>query len=308
MHVLTRLYVSTRLRTGFPSTNWFINIPKTALLAATLRHAEDIYVVSTLCLRATSILPNHDLHKKSKEDNINSPLLAVFVQVDGSPLDRFLRPITVQLPYVNNVNISNPACLAVQHGNSSDAWRWSRATCRFVRSTPTYVVCRCTHPGIYAAMTDMYDESWDPGERPVILMNMASYIGCSVSALLCLFSFLMLVYLRTSSQTALIHKNFAVAIVCSQLSFMSGINRFQHKLLCHAFAVCLHYFFLATFQWLLNAAFNLYIVITYAVHSHGEHTDGGSQYRYYVLGWVQPAVIVGAFVGIYTDDYYATDM
>ncbi|KAK2189699.1 hypothetical protein NP493_99g02003 [Ridgeia piscesae] len=118
-------------------------------------------------------------------------------------------------------------------------------------------------------------------------MNMASYVGCSVSALLCLFSIIMLVYLRTSSQTASIHKNFAVAIVCSQLSFMIGINRFQHKLLCHAFAVCLHYFFLAAFQWLLNAAFNLYIVITYAVHSHGEQTDGGSQYRYYVLGWGQ---------------------
>ncbi|KAK2189700.1 hypothetical protein NP493_99g02004 [Ridgeia piscesae] len=51
---------------------------------------------------------------KSKEDNINTPLLAVSVQVGASPFGRFLRPITVQLPYVNNFNISNPVCLSLQ--------------------------------------------------------------------------------------------------------------------------------------------------------------------------------------------------
>lgn len=49
-------------------------------------------------------------------------------------------------------------------------------------------------------------------------------------------------------------------------------------------AVLFHYFFLATFSWLMNEAFNLYIVITYAAHSHGDQ-EGGSQWRYYILGW-----------------------
>ncbi len=49
-------------------------------------------------------------------------------------------------------------------------------------------------------------------------------------------------------------------------------------------AIMFHYFFLATFSWLMNEAFNLYIVITYAAHSHGDH-EGGSQWRYYILGW-----------------------
>jgi hypothetical protein len=50
-------------------------------------------------------------------------------------------------------------------------------------------------------------------------------------------------------------------------------------------AIAFHYFFLATFSWLMNEAFNLYIIITYAAHSHGEHTEGGSQWRFYILGW-----------------------
>ena len=34
---------------GLPSTNWFINIPKTALLAATLRHAAGKQLASPRC-------------------------------------------------------------------------------------------------------------------------------------------------------------------------------------------------------------------------------------------------------------------
>lgn len=57
-------------------------------------------------------------------------------------------------------------------------------------------------------------------------------------------------------------------------------------------AVCLgaalhtHYLFLSTFAWLMNEAFNLYTVVTYAAHAHGsEQTEGGSLWRYYVIGW-----------------------
>ena len=99
-----------------------------------------------------------------------------------------------------------------------------------------------------------------------------------LSNVFCLFFF------STSSQTALLHKHFAIAIVCSQLCFMFGITQYKHKLVCHAFAIALHYFFLASFSWLMNEAFNLYIVITYAAHSHGE-SESNSQWRYYILGW-----------------------
>ena len=55
--------------------------------------------------------------------------------------------------------------------------------------------------------------------------------------------------------------------------------------LCQVFAVALHYFFLANFSWLMNEAFNLYIVITYSSHAHGQQNDSGSLVRYYILGW-----------------------
>jgi len=51
------------------------------------------------------------------------------------------------------------------------------------------------------------------------------------------------------------------------------------------FAICMHYFFLANFSWLMNEAFNLYIVITYSSHAHDGHNESGSMLRYYILGW-----------------------
>lgn len=55
--------------------------------------------------------------------------------------------------------------------------------------------------------------------------------------------------------------------------------------ICHIFAIALHYFFLATYSWVMNEAFNLYIVITYSTHNPSDLNDSGSMIRYYVLGW-----------------------
>ena len=41
-----------------------------------------------------------------------------------------------------------------------------------------------------------FNLQWDKGEIPNILMDYPSYVGCALSALLCLISAVMLVYLR----------------------------------------------------------------------------------------------------------------
>jgi latrophilin 2 len=57
------------------------------------------------------------------------------------------------------------------------------------------------------------------------------------------------------------------------------------QIVCQISSVLLHYSFLATYSWLMNEAFNLYIVITYSAHSHSEPNESGGQVRYYFLGW-----------------------
>ena len=61
---------------------------------------------------------------------------------------------------------------------------------------------------------------------------------------------------------------------------------FLFQIICHVFAVLIHYFFLATYAWLMNETFNLYTSVTYSAHAaHGDMSDAGSFLRYNVLGW-----------------------
>jgi hypothetical protein len=62
--------------------------------------------------------------------------------------------------------------------------------------------------------------------------------------------------------------------------------------------------FLVVFAWLMNEAFNLYITITYAAHQSGPVNDQGSQWRFYLLGWLLPAVVVVVLLLSFSDTYY----
>ena len=61
----------------------------------------------------------------------------------------------------------------------------------------------------------------------------------------------------------------------------------------------------------MNEAFNLYTVVTYAAHAHGsEQTEGGSLWRYYVIGWGARALGVsgGASAGVITLIYISVSL
>ncbi|XP_014771943.1 cadherin EGF LAG seven-pass G-type receptor 1 isoform X1 [Octopus bimaculoides] len=265
------------------------------------------------------VLPNH-FFKRTKENNINTPVVALYLHIEKEKItENLTSPVIISLPYLDTFNISNPECVRLRPSTNNrvfNQWtmttgeknRWLRDNCYIIRDHFRSGVCACHMQGVYAITTDMYNDNWDKGEKRPNLMNVASYIGCSVSAALCLISFGMLTYLRTSSSTAALHKNLSLCIVFSQVVFMVGIDKYDYKIVCQVFAILLHYFFLATYSWIMNEAFNLYIVITYSAHSHRDSNESGSLMRYYIIGWIFPAVLVGAFVGSHGETYYAPDM
>ncbi|VDI57656.1 latrophilin 2 [Mytilus galloprovincialis] len=258
-------------------------------------------------------LPTHEYKSKNKEDNVNTPVIAVYIHANGGMpfVNNLSTPIILNFPILNSFNISNPECVRVRHegnnGTQKYIWTWLSDDCKVEHFDVKSVVCHCRRPGVFAATTDMYNVNWDKGYRRPILMNVASYLGCLASALMCLATLVVHLYYKTTSCTASLHKNLSVSIIFSQL-FMCGIDLYDYKIVCQISSVLLHYFFLSTYSWLMNEAFNLYIVITYSAHSHGELNESGGQVRYYFLGWVIPGILVGAFIGSQGDGYYAKDM
>ncbi|XP_062603482.1 adhesion G protein-coupled receptor L2-like [Saccostrea cucullata] len=257
-------------------------------------------------------LPNHA--GKSKEDNVNSAILALYIHnTENYTPYNLSTPIRYHAAYLDTFNISNAECVRIEHPNrnksSQSQWFWSRDQCILVSDTGGEGYCECYMPGVFALITDMYNVNWDRGIKRPILMNIASYAGCALTTVMCLVSIIIHVRFRSSTTTASLHKNLAASIVIGQVVFMAGIDKYDNPVICHIFAILLHYAFLSNFSWLMNEVFNQYIVITYAAHSHSDQlTDNGSMIRYYVLGWLFPGVLVGAFVGSQGESYYAKDM
>ncbi|XP_048760884.1 adhesion G protein-coupled receptor L2-like isoform X2 [Ostrea edulis] len=256
-------------------------------------------------------LPNHE--GKNKEDNINTAILALYIHnSEYYGLFNLTNPIRYHAAYLDTFNISNAECVKIEHPNRNSSshgqWEWSR-DCILVADTGHEGYCECYVPGVFALTTDMYNVNWDRGIKRPILMNIASYAGCALTTVMCLVSLIIHIKFRSSTTTASLHKNLAASIAIGQIVLMAGIDKYDHPMLCHIFAILLHYAFLSNFSWLMNEAFNQYIVITYAAHSHSDQlADNGSMIRYYVLGWLFPGVLVGAFVGSQGETYYAKDM
>ncbi|KAK3761610.1 hypothetical protein RRG08_040305 [Elysia crispata] len=301
---------------GRPARNaGFVKLSKEAILSTNTSGLSVFFGISTFRYKSLSLmLPTHEISLRSKNARVNTPILALYFHMQPLSEDTHVEisnltsPIIVQLPILNTFNISNPYCVRLRHGHGRKKFRWTRAACRLTHYTGRSGICACSRPGVYAITTDMFDDNWDKGDKRPHLMNFASYFGCTMSAMMCLMVCGVHTYLRTSTSTAALHRNLSVSVALSQLVFMFGINQYESPTVCQVFAILLHYFFLATYSWLMNEAFNLYIVITYSAHNPSDITDAaGSMIKYYILGWVLPAIGVGIFVGT-IDNYRADDM
>jgi len=76
------------------------------------------------------------------------------------------------------------------------------------------------------------------------------------------------------------------------------------KTICNMFGILNHYMLFVVFAWLMNEAFNLYITIIYAAHQSSPINDHGSQWRFYLLGYLFPAILVLILLLTKSKDYY----
>lgn len=110
---------------------------------------------------------------------------------------------------------------------------------------------------------------------------------------------------RTKTTTTSVHKNLCISICLSQILVMISLTRFNYdKLVCQVFGLLNHYMQFVVCAWLMNEAFNLYITITYAAHQSSPLNDSSSTWRFYLLGWAVPAIVVSALLLSKSNFYY----
>ncbi|XP_038061867.1 adhesion G protein-coupled receptor L3-like isoform X2 [Patiria miniata] len=243
-----------------------------------------------------------------KEDNVNSVVIATRVHLkdNGIVFSNTSDPISYVMKYKMTLNISNPECVTLVTNPNPHDWAWTGSGCEVTESDSEHAQCSCSHLGIFAVTTDMYDVNWDPGEPPHFYLTVASYIGILVSLSLFTTSMAVFIYLRCETDTVAVHRNLGIAMICLQLCYFIGITRDENETVCKVFAIAIHFFVLSTFAWICNEAFNLYMEVVNSIHADTQ--PQGNMLRYYIIGYVFPAVLVGAVVKIKWDTYFSPDV
>ncbi|XP_073252173.1 adhesion G-protein coupled receptor D1-like isoform X2 [Porites lutea] len=138
---------------------------------------------------------------------------------------------------------------------------WSSEGCTLLNESSTErTVCSCNHLTNFAVLMQ-YKPVQNPKEHETSL-SIITYIGCALSLIgEVMVVIIYVVFMKFRAEGIQIRINLAAALFLAQVVFLSGINATINRLACVSVAVLLHYFYLASFGWMLLEGVYLYIMV-----------------------------------------------
>ncbi|KAM7434431.1 hypothetical protein ABFA07_015464 [Porites harrisoni] len=138
---------------------------------------------------------------------------------------------------------------------------WSSEGCTLLNESSTErTVCSCNHLTNFAVLMQ-YKPVQNPKEHETYL-SIITYIGCALSLIgEVMVVIIYVVFMKFRAEGIQIRINLATALFLAQVVFLSGINATINRLACVSVAVLLHYFYLASFGWMLLEGVYLYIMV-----------------------------------------------
>ncbi|XP_031803649.1 adhesion G protein-coupled receptor E3-like [Sarcophilus harrisii] len=164
---------------------------------------------------------------------------------------------------------------------------WSTKNCNLIESNKTHTRCNCTHLSSFAVLMDLQQQDED------YVLTVITYVGLSLS-LLCLFlailTFLLCHTIQNTSTS--LHLQLSLCLFLANLLFLIGIKQTKIKVLCSIIAGLLHYFYLASFTWLLLEGLHLFLTARNLMVANYSRVNHSLRKVMYPLGYGIPAVIV----------------
>lgn len=168
-----------------------------------------------------------------------------------------------------------------------------------VNTTATTTTCSCTHLTSFAILMDVSGNVGEFSGRLASALDVVSTIGCAISIVcltLCVAVFTFFRNLYNARNT--IHRNLCICLLFAELIFVVGIDRTGNQTGCSVIALLLHYFFLASFCWMLLEGYQLYMMLIQVFEPNKTRI-----FLYYVLCYGCPAVITAVSASIRWQDY-----
>ena len=95
-----------------------------------------------------------------------------------------------------------------------------------------------------------------------------------------------------------IHRNLCLCLLIAELTFVIGIDRTASRAGCGVVAILLHFFFTASFCWMLLEGYQLYMMLIQVFEPSKTRL-----LLYYIFCYGFPAVLVAVTAGVAWDNY-----
>ncbi|XP_067467441.1 adhesion G protein-coupled receptor B2 isoform X5 [Thunnus thynnus] len=250
------------------------------------------YVIGAILYRTLGVI----LPAPNPPAVINSKILTVTVRPEPQPSEPM---VVVELSPLFN-GTSDPQCVVWDYGNpEAGAENWGTEGCQTLASTTVHTKCLCSRISTYAVLAQ---QAKDPDMGPTSMPSVPLMVGCGVSctALLILLLIYAAFWRYIRSERSIILVNFCLSILASNLLILVGQSQTLSKSLCTVTAAFLHFFFLASFCWVLTEAWQSYLAVI------GKMRSRLIRKRFLCLGWGLPALVVAVSVGFTRARGYGT--
>ncbi|XP_047125908.1 adhesion G-protein coupled receptor D1 isoform X2 [Hydra vulgaris] len=185
---------------------------------------------------------------------VNSILLSAIV-ANQSVVEK----VTVKLHHLNQSGFEESVCA---FWNSSGKGFWSTIGCKTFYLSNYSTTCLCSHLTNFAILTSVKGFQISKTHQKALNTITLIFSGLSIFFLIIGIIIILLILIGYKKRTKhIIHLNLMISLLIAQTVFVFGVDAVKYKVLCKSVAYILHYFWLATFGWMLIEGIYLYIVI-----------------------------------------------
>lgn len=227
---------------------------------------------------------------------VNSKVIAVTVRPEPRVTEAQLE---IELAHLANGTM-NPFCALWDSSIMNDSWgSWSSKGCRTVLTDASHTKCLCDRVSTFAILAQQPREiAMEYSGVPSVTLIVGCGLSCLALITLAVVYAVLWRYIRSERSIILI--NFCLSIICSNILILIGQTQTHNAGICTMTTAFLHFFFLASFCWVLTEAWQSYMAVT------GKVRTRLIRKRFLCLGWGLPALVVAISMGFTKAKGYGT--
>uniref|UniRef100_F7DI83 Adhesion G protein-coupled receptor E3 n=1 Tax=Monodelphis domestica TaxID=13616 RepID=F7DI83_MONDO len=234
-----------------------------------------------------------DAKDGEKNDGIYMNSRVVSIAIGPPKSESSSLSVLLKFQHIKEKNAEEtPLCVYWEAREREEGGVWSTNGCNLTETTETYTSCTCSHLSSFAVLMAPIPQEED------CVLTMITYVGLSLS-LLCLFlaalTFLLCSTIQNTSTS--LHLQLSLCLFLADLLFLTGIKQTKNKVLCSIIAGLLHYFYLASFTWMLLEGLHLFLTARNLMVVNYTRMTQSLRKVMYPLGYGIPAVIVAISAG-----------